>query len=179
MALNKCYQPPSTWCHINAGLSVLRKMWPWKQRKLRSPDAFYTPRTVWRKMAGGRKRERQTCFLLLSKATTLNTTMCDKILLLQLTNGTKLIKLATRTATEKFRRTFELAWRNSYIPSFPHLPGPVQKQKYFVGVLLKTHIKTDKNSYHWWNAALFTKQWLPTWQYPTALLWCPYATNTL
>lgn len=113
MALNKCYQPPSTRWHIN-GLSVLWKMWQWKQRKLRSHDALYIPRTVWGKMAGGRRREGQAHFLLLSKATTLNTTMCDKIPRLQLTNGIKLIKLATRTATEKFRRTSEFAWSYSY-----------------------------------------------------------------
>lgn len=115
MALNKCYQPPSTWCDINAGLSVLWKVWQWKQRKLRSHEALYIPRTVWGKMAGER-RERQAQILLLSKATALITTMCGKILMLQPTNWIKLIKLAKRTATEKFRRTSELAWSNSYTP---------------------------------------------------------------
>jgi len=40
-------------------------------------------------MAGGRKKEKQARFLFLSKATNLDTTMCDKTFILQLTNGTK------------------------------------------------------------------------------------------
>lgn len=90
MAPNKCYLPPPTMlCCMNAGLPVFWKMWQWKQRKLRSHDALYVPRTVLGKMAGGRKKERQARFLFLSEATDLDTTMCDKTFILQLTSWTK------------------------------------------------------------------------------------------
>ena len=69
-------------------------------------------------MAGGRKRERQARFLFLSKATNLDTTICDKTFILQLTNGTKHDQASYKKGHRETHKDIEL----EVIHSPPHPP---------------------------------------------------------